>query len=42
MAFFYFLESGDNQISKEAFKDVNLNDFNVDVSNQASGKSQSR
>ena len=31
MTFFHFFESRDNQISKEAFKDVNLNDFNVDV-----------
>lgn len=27
----YFLEFRDNQIWKEAFKDVKLNDFNVDL-----------
>ena len=32
----YFLEFQDNQIWKEAFKDVKLNDFNA-----ASGKTQS-
>lgn len=31
MVFSHFLESQDKQIWKEAFEDVKLNDFNVDL-----------
>ena len=39
MLFSHFRESRDNQIWKEAFKDVTLNDFNVNLTKVAQNPS---